>query len=148
MEIKTLQLIFWFLCFCCCETFLFINDQYNIDILQYEYWKLLFLYFAHKYLPAMSVASQRQTCPKAPSPNILKNFSRCLGNSHRSVLGSIPQPPSNTPARPLGEPVVGLVEPTAEATAESSTLFTAVDAWYVDCNNARDCEIGSHLILS
>lgn len=30
------------------------------------------------------MASQRHTCPKAPSPSILKNFNRCLGNSHRS----------------------------------------------------------------
>lgn len=32
----------------------------------------------------MSIASQRQTCPNAPSPNILKNFNRCLGKSQQS----------------------------------------------------------------
>lgn len=34
------------------------------------------------YSPPISVASQRQTCPKAPSPNMWKNFSLCRGNSH------------------------------------------------------------------
>lgn len=34
----------------------------------------------------MSIASQRQTCPNAPSPNILKNFNRCLGKSQQSDL--------------------------------------------------------------
>lgn len=36
------------------------------------------------YIPLMSIASQRHTCPNAPSPKILKNFNRCLGKSHRS----------------------------------------------------------------
>lgn len=38
-------------------------------------------------LPSISMASQRQTCPNAPCPRILKNFSRCRGKSQRSVFG-------------------------------------------------------------
>jgi len=83
----------------------------------------------------MLVASQRQTCPKAPSPNILKNFNRYLGNSQRSPLASpakpfsagpeLPAPPATQPGPKLdpGSPVPGLATP-----AEDSPPFvTPVD---------------------
>ena len=45
--------------------------------------KYIFLY-KREYIPSISMASHLHTWPKAPSPKMLKNFNRCLGNSHRS----------------------------------------------------------------
>lgn len=64
-------LTYIFLCFlrymCLC-----IQKLYDIYCAQYS------------YIPSISIASQRQTWPNAPSPKILKNFNRCLGKSQRS----------------------------------------------------------------
>lgn len=70
---------------------------------------------------------------------MLKNFNRCLGNSHRSLVVSVL---SITAARPLADagPLWLGAPPTVEGSMEESTPtpFTAlVDSWEVDCGAAR-----------
>lgn len=100
---------------------------------------LKFIHFTLTHLPFIFVASQRHTCPKAPSPNMLKNFNRYLGNSQRSPFASpaIPfsawrppevAPPTATPPDPgPGSPVPGLWA----AAVASPALVTPVDSWEV-----------------
>lgn len=71
-----------FLLFIWSGIFLETHDFHRFIVVWYKsYSHVLGVMF---YIPLMSMASQRQTCPNAPSPRILKNFKRCLGKSQRS----------------------------------------------------------------
>lgn len=71
----------------------FLSIKFFLLLLMFGYWLFLAKIAKHCllyidpnifYIPLISIASQRHTCPKAPSPRILKNFNLCLGKFHRS----------------------------------------------------------------
>ena len=55
-----------------------------------QLWCTCFSHFL--YLPSMSRASQRHTCPKQPSPRMLNTLRWCRGNSQRSSDLVFPDP--------------------------------------------------------